>query len=104
MIPKVWIPSNRKHPARASGVTQTKKTPEQVSKNGEGTASLLGGGDEAAPTPTASPLPTVAPKARGSGRQPDSLATMVTKTATTALVGTIGREIMRGLLGGGRRR
>ena len=71
-------------------------------------ASLFGGGDDAAAAPTAPLLPTVASRPRGGGRQPDSLGTMVAKTAmrtaTTAIVGTLGREIMRGLLGGGRRR
>lgn len=70
-------------------------------------ASLFGGDDEA-PAPATSPFPTVAPKSRGGGRQPDSLATMVPKTAmrtaTTAIVGTLGGEFMRGLLGGSRRR
>jgi hypothetical protein len=71
-------------------------------------ASLFGGGDDAAAAPTAPLLPTVASRPRGGGRQPDSLGTMVAKTAmrtaTTAIVGTLGREIMRGLLAGGRRR
>jgi hypothetical protein len=55
---------------------------------------------------SASPLPKAAPR-RG-GRTPDSLGEVFVKTATrslaTAVVGTLSREILRGLLGGSRRR
>lgn len=53
-----------------------------------------------------SPLPKAVPR-RG-GRTPDSLGEVFVKTATrslaTAVVGTLSREILRGLLGGSRRR
>jgi DNA helicase HerA-like ATPase len=53
------------------------------------------------------PLPTKSAPRRG-GRTPDSLGEVFVKTATrslaTAVVGTLSREIMRGLLGGSRRR
>ena len=70
---------------------------------------LFGGGD-AQPAPAPPPALPTAPR-RSAGRQPDSLGTMITKTATrtftTAIVGGITRQVVRGVLGGilgGRRR
>ena len=70
---------------------------------------LFGGGD-AQPASALPPALPTAPR-RPAGRQPDSLGTMITKTATrtftTAIVGGITRQVVRGVLGGilgGRRR
>lgn len=66
--------------------------------------SLFGGGGDS--VQESSPLPTVAPK--GGGRRGDDVGTVMAKAAmrtlTTAVVGTVSREIMRGLMGGSRRR
>jgi DNA helicase HerA-like ATPase len=62
--------------------------------------SIFGGGSS-----SPSPLPT-APRSRG-GRQPDTLVETMTKSAVRSVGSTIGREIIRGVLGsifGGRRR
>lgn len=65
---------------------------------------LFGGGKPAAPADAAPPpLPTAPPRGRRT-RPPETLGSLVTRTATrtvtTAVAGTIGREIARGLLGG----
>jgi hypothetical protein len=47
------------------------------------------------------------PAPRGRGRQPDSLGTMMAKSAARTIGSSVGREIVRGVLGsifGGRRR
>ena len=57
-------------------------------------SSLFGGGDSSAP-------------ARGRGRAPDSLAEMMAKSAVRTIGSSVGREIVRGVLGsifGGRKR
>jgi DNA helicase HerA-like ATPase len=65
---------------------------------------MFGGGSDAA-----APKPAPAPRAtRGPGRPPDSIGTMIAKTAarsmTTVVVGTIARGVLGSLFGGGRRR
>jgi DNA helicase HerA-like ATPase len=67
-------------------------------------SSIFGGG--------ASPGPTTAPAPRSSGRQPDSMATIATKSVvrsvSSAIGSSIGRQVIRGLMGsifgGGKRR
>jgi uncharacterized protein len=62
-----------------------------------------GGSGEAAGAP---PLPTGLPRGRG-GRQPDTLTTVMAKSAMRSIGSTIGREVIRGVLGsifGGTRR
>ena len=68
-------------------------------------------GNSSKPQPVATPpsLPTLPAKRPGrGGRTPDSLGEVFVKSATrslaTAVVGTLSREILRGLLGGSRRR
>ena len=86
-----------------------------VPENKRGLWSRWFGDGDAAPAPaapaaTAPALPRVEPKT--GGRQPQTLAEQMTKvavrTVTTAVVGTLSREILRGvmgsLLGGNRRR
>jgi DNA helicase HerA-like ATPase len=72
--------------------------PPQPESGGGFWGKIFGGGGSTAPAPS--------PKPRG--RQPDSLATIVAKTAartvTTAVVGSIARGLLGGLLGGTRRR
>ncbi len=62
---------------------------------------IFGGG-------TSTPPPIAAPAPRAPGRQPDSMATIVAKTAartvTVAVVGTIARGLLGSFLGGTRRR
>ncbi|HOX56905.1 MAG TPA: DUF853 family protein [Candidatus Paceibacterota bacterium] len=87
---------------------QTQAPPVQVEK--PGFFGSIFGARGGKPAPAAPPaLPTV-PK-RPAGRQPDTFATMIaksaTRTVTTAVVGGLTRQIMRGVLGGimgGRRR
>lgn len=62
---------------------------------------LLGGAD------AASPLPTVPASGRGRGRTPDSLVETMAKSAVRTAGSSLGRAIVRGILGsifGGRRR
>jgi uncharacterized protein len=66
---------------------------------------LFGGGSSGETTEPA-PLPVSPPRGRV-GRQPDSLATVMAKSAVRSIGSTVGREIIRGLLGsvfGGTRR
>lgn len=64
---------------------------------------IFGSGNAANPTP-----PPVSRPPRGPGRPPDSMGTMIAKTATrvatTAIVGTIARGVLGSIFGGGRRR
>jgi len=64
---------------------------------------VFGGGGAATPSPAPAPQTR-----RGPGRPPDSIGTMIAKTATrtmtTALVGTIARGVLGSIFGGGRRR
>ncbi|MFM2082447.1 MAG: hypothetical protein RL380_1138 [Verrucomicrobiota bacterium] len=74
--------------------------PEAPSSGGGFFGRLFGGGSSA---PAPAPI-----SARSPGRQPDSIAAMVAKTAvrsaTTALAGTLVRGLLGSFLGGGRRR
>ena len=76
-------------------------SPEQQSSGGFW-GRMFGGG-------SSSPTPAPAPRTSGPpGRQPDSMGTMIAKTATrvatTAIVGTIARGFLGSIFGGGRRR
>jgi hypothetical protein len=76
----------------------------QPAPESRGFFSSLFGGSSSAPAPA--PLPTRAP--RPGGRQPQSLVDAMAKSAVRTIGSTIGREIIRGVLGsflgGGRRR
>ena len=78
--------------------------PEQAS--GGGFWGRIFGGGSSTPPPAQSPIPTRA--ARTPGRQPDSIGTMIAKTATrtmtAAIVGTIARGVLGSIFGGGRKR
>jgi DNA helicase HerA-like ATPase len=68
---------------------------------------FLGGlfGSSPAPAPAGTSLPAATPRVRG--RQPDSLVETMAKSAVRTVGSTLGREIIRGVLGsifGGRRR
>ena len=70
-------------------------------------SSLFGG--ESASSPTAAPLPGLGSGStrRPAGRQPENLMTTMTKSAVRTIGSSLGREIIRGVLGsmfGGRRR
>jgi DNA helicase HerA-like ATPase len=77
--------------------------PEQQSSGGGFWERILGGGG-ATPAPPAIQART----ARAPGRQPDSMATIMAKSAVRTVGSTLGREIIRGVMGGifggGRRR
>jgi DNA helicase HerA-like ATPase len=76
---------------------------EQPAPEGKGFWGSLFGGSSAAPT--TAPLPGRA--ARAGGRQPQTLVDAMAKSAVRSIGSTIGREIIRGVLGsfmGGRRR
>jgi hypothetical protein len=66
---------------------------------------IFGGGGATTPAPAPAPTPRAT---RGPGRPPDSIGTMIAKTAarsmTTVVVGTIARGVLGSLFGGGRRR
>jgi DNA helicase HerA-like ATPase len=67
--------------------------------------SLFGGGSTSAPT--SAPLPGLGGNRRPAGRQPESLVTTMTKSAVRTIGSSLGREIIRGVLGsmfGGRRK
>jgi DNA helicase HerA-like ATPase len=68
--------------------------------------SLFAGDSPHAPTPATPPLPQAVPRHR-SPRAPETLATAMAKSAVRSIGSTLGREIIRGVLGsifGGRRR
>lgn len=94
--------------ALAASPAQTQAPPVPAEKRGFLASILGGGGDNPAPTPPPA-LPTAL--RRRVGREPDSIGTIIAKSAartvTTALVGGLTRQILRGVLGGilgGRRR
>jgi hypothetical protein len=84
---------------------QQAPTPSPEQQSGGGFWGRMFGGGSSSPTPTATPAPRAS---RPPGRQPDSMGTMIAKTATrvatTALVGTIARGLLGSIFGGGRRR
>ena len=83
--------------------TQPTNSPEQAS--GGGFWSRIFG---SASTPTAIPQMPAPRPIRPQGRQPDTLATMIaktaTRTATAAIVGTIARGVLGSIFGGSRKR
>ena len=95
--------------AVSASVGQTQAPPVLEQKPGFW-GRIFGGGE---PQPARSPTPVLptAPPKRPSGRQPQGFGDIVAKSAartmTTAIVGGISRQLVRGLLGGllgGRRR
>ena len=84
-------------------VAQPTNSPEQAS--GGGFWSRIFG---SASTPTATPQMPAPRPIRPQGRQPDTLATMIaktaTRTATAAIVGTIARGVLGSIFGGSRKR
>jgi DNA helicase HerA-like ATPase len=86
------------------GHTDAGSPPSSAATSGGFFGTLFGGGGQEASDPN--PLPKAAPKGRG-GRAPDSLMDTMAKSAVRTIGTTIGREIIRGVLGsifGGRRR
>ena len=83
--------------------TQPTNSPEQAS--GGGFWSRIFG---SASTPTTTPQMPAPRPIRPQGRQPDTLATMIaktaTRTATAAIVGTIARGVLGSIFGGSRKR
>ena len=87
-------------------VVQAAATPAaSAESSGGGFWGRIFGGGATTPPPTPAPTPRAT---RGPGRPPDSIGTMIAKTAarsmTTVVVGTIARGVLGSLFGGGRRR
>jgi len=86
-------------------VQQATANAPQQPEGGSFWGSIFGGGSSA-------PAPTTLPRTVRGGRQPDSIATMATKSivrsVSSAIGSSIGRQVVRGVLGsifgGGRRR
>jgi DNA helicase HerA-like ATPase len=82
---------------------QAASPPPELQSSGGGFWGRIFGGGGSAPAPA--PAPTRA--ARAPVRQPDSMVTIMAKSAVRTVGSTLGREIIRGVLGGifgGRRR
>lgn len=94
-------------PATPAPPTQPGKASPASAPAAEGggfLSSLFGGGSG---SPAAAPLPGLGANRRAAGRQPESLVTAMTKSAVRTIGSSIGREIIRGVMGsifGGRRR
>ena len=84
---------------------QQAPTPSPEQQSSGGFWGRMFGGGSSSPTPAPAPAPRTS---RPPGRQPDSMGTMIAKTATrvatTAIVGTIARGLLGSIFGGGRRR
>lgn len=87
----------------SAAATPMSAPPNAPASGGGFWGKIFGGGSTPAPQPTAPPRST-----RGPGRPPDSIGTMIAKTAartvTTAVVGSLARGLLGSLLGGGRKR
>ena len=82
---------------------QAASPPPELQSSGGGFWGRIFGGGGSSPAPAPAPTRT----ARAPGRQPDSMVTIMAKSAVRTVGSTLGREIIRGVLGGifgGRRR